>query len=440
MKNAKGPFPPAWTWWVDEAMPAWVKEHYSPKENWKGKPFSEVDARFFFRGIEDLSELFTEERGQKLPDYFAHPKFRSSYLLYYFPLQAAKFLTLFDLYPDAIEAALRHAKRGGVLRVADLGSGPGTASLALILHLMNRPELPEKIEFHWWDTSRQIMDDGKKLMELLCSSFPKLRDRVSVVMHPDSWWRASESLKPTSLIFMGHVLNETLGLLPPPPRERAVHSPEPKSDTDTDTDADTDTEDDFEIEPAKPGATPAFRSFVKLIEKMEGGGALLIEPADRRPSQLLSRIRDQILGNEILQPTAESLWGPCLHAGNCPLASGRDWCHFSIPTEIPGKWFKTFSKMLSSERTWVKFSYLWFASAKEHAPLPLRGMKRVISDPLRSTIGPGPSNVLICEPNQPGRMPLATGDKLWRGDIVEIQEPKGPRPSIPKPLDRPKRR
>src|SRR3954467_13416455 len=99
-------FPPAWLWLVDEAIPTYVKKHYSPRESWKDKPFAKEDAHFFFRGIEELSELFTEERPRNIPAYFNHPKYRSSYLLYFLPLQAAKFLTLFQMHSKAIDAAI----------------------------------------------------------------------------------------------------------------------------------------------------------------------------------------------------------------------------------------------------------------------------------------------------------------------------------------------
>ena len=77
-------FPAAWPWFIDEVIPQWVKTHYSPRESWKDKPFSKEDARFFFKGINELSQLFTEERPKGLPPYFQHPKYRSSYLLYFF--------------------------------------------------------------------------------------------------------------------------------------------------------------------------------------------------------------------------------------------------------------------------------------------------------------------------------------------------------------------
>jgi len=95
-----GYMPVSWSWFADEALPTWVKKKYSPKESWKDKPFSKEDSHFFFKGIEELSLLFTEERSKNLPPYFQHPKYRSSYLLYFLPLQAAKFSTLFQLHPQ----------------------------------------------------------------------------------------------------------------------------------------------------------------------------------------------------------------------------------------------------------------------------------------------------------------------------------------------------
>src|SRR5689334_3916352 len=115
-------FPPAWLWLVDEAIPTWVKKNYSPRDSWRDKPFSQEDAKFFFKGIEELSDLFTEERPKGMIPYFQHPKYRSSYLLYFLPLQAAKFLTLFQFYPAAIEATLDHGFKTGVIRIADLGA------------------------------------------------------------------------------------------------------------------------------------------------------------------------------------------------------------------------------------------------------------------------------------------------------------------------------
>ena len=76
---------PLWTWWLDESITSFVKRSYSPKEKWKDRPFSREDAAFFYKGVEELSDLFTQDRPKTLPDYFAHPRFRSAYFLYFLP-------------------------------------------------------------------------------------------------------------------------------------------------------------------------------------------------------------------------------------------------------------------------------------------------------------------------------------------------------------------
>lgn len=371
-------FPPAWTWLVDEAIPSYVKQYYSPKDTWKNKPFTKEDVRFFFRGIEDLSELFTEERVRGIPQYFQHPKYRSAYLLYFLPLQAAKFLTLFQNHAKAVEAALQHASKTGVLRIADIGAGPGTGSLSLLVYLLGSQESLPPIEFYLSDTNPAILKDAQRLIETLGSHFPKLREKVTVKTQVAPWWKSLNALpEQVSLTLMGHVLNESSG----PKREQ-----------------------DF--------------FWQSLLARADGGGVLMVEPAVRKSSQTLSAIRDSIFEAELLKPTAQSIWGPCLHAGRCPLAEGRDWCHFSSPIFIPGKWFKEFSVGLGSERDWVKFSYLWLASPNFPAPLPYEHSRRVISDPLN----PGQSSpqVLLCEPETPKRWNVPDRKPIHRGDMVNL--------------------
>ena len=148
----------------------------------------------------------------------------------------------------------------------------------------------------------------------------------------------------------------------------------------------------------------------------------MVEPAARRPSQFLSILRDQFIASGLVEDSPSAIWGPCLHSGRCPLAGGRDWCHFSVPARIPGNWFREFSKGLSSERQWVKFSYMWIASSDHPAPIPDSQIRRVISDPLTRDLqaASGAGNVLICEPETASRHPVNPGQPLWRGDLVRL--------------------
>ena len=439
-------FPPAWTWLIDEAIPTWVKKNYSPRETWKDKPFTQQDAHFFFKGIEGLSELLTEDRQKGIPTYLQHPKYRSGYLLYFLPLQAAKFITLFQIHSKAMEAALEHARARGVLRIADLGAGPGTASLALLAWLLGLSreqlggaDLPP-IELHWFDTQRTIMEDGKGIVEQLSASFPKLRGRVSVITHVVPWWKAPQLLPgPTSLVFLGHVLNEATGPALPKSALHAASLERQAEATEMNRelpDAEDEAYEEEELSaPDEATATEWRKLWTELFEKAEGGGVLAVEPASRRTSQHLSKLRDAFFATKILNRTAASIWGPCLHAETCPLAEGRDWCHFSVPVQVPGKWFREFSKGLGSERHWLKFSYLWLSSEDHSAPMPETKLRRVISDPLGNS-----NEVLICEPVRPGKFRFAPLKPVYRGDLVRISESREPRPMPSHRLAPPRRK
>lgn len=391
-------FPPAWPWLVDEMIPAYVKLHYSPRESWKDKPFTRDDVHFFSKGVQDLSELFGEDRPQRMPAYFQHPKFRSAYLLYFLKLQMAKFSTLFQMHSQAFEAAIEHGRKIGVLRLADLGSGPGTASLAFLLRLLQvKGEIPP-IELFWIDTNRAIMEDGQKIVLGMADQFPKLRGKVTLKIKVANWWEAPTVLgnSPSenySLIFLGHVLNEAKDI----PQKQGKQKLE--------------SEDAGDEKPTIEAIWPA------LLERAQGGGILFVEPAARSSSQFLSKLRNRLFESGAIERSSTSLWGPCLHAEMCPLSSGKDYCHFSVSTRIPGKWFAEFSKTLGSERLWLKFSYLWICAQQYPSEAHDPKHRLVISDPLTQS-----GEVLLCEPSRPGRLSTAGLGPVWRGDKLSFKK------------------
>lgn len=413
-------FPPAWTWFVDEMVPAYVKEHYSPRDSWKDKPFAKEDVRFFSKGVKDLSELFTEERPEQIPAYFQHPKFRSAYLLYFLPLQMAKFVSLFEMHAAAVQAALEHGRKQGVLRIADLGAGPGTASIGFLLRLLQARggDLPP-VELYWFDTQRAIMEDGKSLVQALSDQFPRLRGKVTVHLNTANWWDAPAALKsPMSLILLGHVMNEAKTL----PNRFQARDDDEALDLPFEPNApfgNEETEEEMELaQGEKSGAPKAPKIetvWASLLEKAHGGGVLFVEPAAKGTSQFLSRLRNRLFQTETIEKTATMLWGPCPHAETCPLSYGKDYCHFSVPTRVPGRWFAEFSKALGSERLWLKFSYLWITSKDQRAPKRNPSHKLVISDPLSKA-----GDVLICEPERPGRINTARLGPVWRGDVLQV--------------------
>ena len=379
-------FPRSWTAWVDDVVPQYVKDRYAPDARWKGRPFASSDVRFFSKGIAELSELFTEDRGKGMQGYLHHPRFRSSYLLYFLPLQAAKFLSLLKLHPKAWQAFVAEAAKSQEVHVLDLGSGPGTASFAL-LHALLEEDLREfRVHLHWVDENPAILADGRALLEAWTLKESRLKDRVRVTTYASDVWKKGPWLEfPRALTLMGNVLNEGTKI-----------------------------------------DSPIWGS---LFSSARGGGVLCVEPASKSSSQRLSRLRDHALSAELIPSEPESFWGPCFHAGACPMSEGRDWCHFSVPVRIPGRWFREFSESLASERQWAKFSYLWIASSHSgdrRAPRPRASLRRVLTDPLKDPQSRhakhkgSQSPVLLCEPGQPRKHVMRHAPRATRGFWVEL--------------------
>lgn len=394
-------FPLRWNTVLDELVPQFVKNRFSPQNSWKNKPFSQEDVTFFSKGLLELSGFFTEDReGAKLPNYFTTAKFRSSYFLYFFALQGAKFLTLFEKYPQAIEAAFAHAKKTGTLRIVDVGSGPGTASIAFLIFVLEKLAsetktaegkkitLPFRIQLEWIDHNETILKDGEQMLSELFEFLDEFEGSIDLNTQARPWWKHPKDFDfKASLVLFGNVLNES--------------------------------NDDPRI--YNSGLVP-------FLKNMDGAGILFVEPAFKSASQRISRIRDELMPHPI--------WGPCLHQEKCPLAEGRDWCHFSVPAELPGSFFKKFSIKLGSKREWLKFSFLWLAA--ESRPALKTNLVRVVSDPIRTPRG---QQNQLCTPekiswvNTPSR-------PIYRGDVISPPTPgaRTKNDSIPQPKFKPRRK
>ncbi len=369
-------FPELWTETLDQLIPAFVKSRFSPQESWKSKPFSQEDVAFFSKGLLELSDFFTEDReGSKLPNYFTTARFRSSYFLYFFALQGAKFLTLFDRYPLAVQAALNHANETGVLRIVDVGAGPGTASIAFLILILDEfkkeKKLPFKIHLHWIDHNETILKDGEIFLNQLLEHFSDYDGDIKLTTEARAWWKHPGDFKyESSLVIFGNVLNES--------------SNDPRIYT---------------------------QGLVPFLKNPQGAGVLLLEPAFRSASQKIAQIRDELMPHP--------LWGPCFHQEKCPLSEGRDWCHFSVPAELPGTFFKKFSIKLGGVRDWLKFSFVWIASKNSEkivasSPKSKLHLLRIVSDPMQTPRG---LQNQICLPERVGF--VATPKKPYhRGEVI----------------------
>jgi hypothetical protein len=361
-----------WCRIFDELLPIWVKSKYLPDARVASKPFGPNDVRFFGRSVEELSERFTTDR-EDLGDYFSHPKYRSAYALYWIPLQAAKVWTLL-MQPSS---PFQKQKTGGTLRILDLGAGPGTASLATLVAAASLTTPPSKIQIHLLDRSIPALNDG---VDWVTSAAEALDLNVEVKMHAVDLKRLdTQRLPDVDFVICANTLNEL----------SASHKLEP------------------------------------ILERFSDCalGTLWIEPAAKEPSQQLSALRALALSD-----FSQHVVSPCLHQEACPLASGRNWCHWSVGGKLPGYWFHQFSRILGSERQWLKFSHMWLKGQDTRSVSPsVSPSKKTTAAPegFRVVTDPMEGSILLCQPGEAlrSRVQDRGPNTPRRGDWVDSAVP-----------------
>lgn len=145
-------------------------------------------------------------------------------------------------------------------------------------------------------------------------------------------------------------------------------------------------------------------------------GLILVEPATHQDSRRLLTWRSQLLAD------GWHVWGPCTHAGACPLLaqSGRDWCHDRIAWEKPD-WFSALEEHLPMRNDSLAFSYLLLR--RTPPPPELRGLARLTGDLRREK---GASRQMVCRgPNREflsWQHKLGEPQELPRGALVRLAD------------------
>jgi len=269
----------------------------------------------FAEEIHRIRFWLTEARDKRPSGYMNDPRAFSGYLSYHLPLHLPE---LFWILDRTHERGLLGSPPKTVL---DMGCGPGTASLSLLLWLRSQ-NLPDPQELHLVDISKRALDTARNLL----SSFSDLRPRTykvdkgrGVGLPPSGGPRAD-------WILISHVLNEL-------------------------------------------GNGPRFREkkmqYLESLAKRHlnpGGTIFVIEPPLREPTLDLNTMRDfwvdphEVGGNVV---------APCpTHVKRCPiLLQKRGWCY----SQPPRTWARAkglapldreLEKTLVIELTNPGFSYL----------------------------------------------------------------------------------
>lgn len=356
----------------------YVKAQYFPRQA-RTPDFTVADLNFFARGVAEVSAAFTVNRAKLSKNYFNRKEFRSGYLLYF----------VLSNYPKAwqclqqIAAHTRFAGREPV-RVLDLGSGPGTASLATIDYWKaHAPTQP--LSLLAVDQNAEVLSDARRLCtgrahaRVACKSLTTMLARKNLA--------AALRHERYDIVFLMNVLNE-LGDLEE--RQRIVTAL------------------------CQHHLTP-------------DGVLIIIEPGLQRTTRDLMGLRDALFAaaTQPDEPTHLSthalanfhILAPCLHHDCCPMRAhnARDWCHFALQWNRP-KIIADLDRLIGNNKEDIKYSYLILSnSAATSNPDLHTSAYRVVSSPLRSK---GKVEILLCP---------ATGSHTYRlRRLVRLDKDRAP--------------
>jgi len=266
-----------------------------------------------------LREQLTSQRDKRFSGYMSQDRSLSAYLNYHFPLHLPELFWIF-------EQNSKHLSKASFERVLDLGAGPGTASLSLLLWMkyQNSKEKKSKIpsdpkSLHLFDVSAKALVAAEQLIQVLSNCEIKkergnLREDLSKLRNA------------YDLIILSHVLNEFGN--GPRHRERKAQLID--------------------------------RLAIDFLEP--GSHMILIEPPLREPCLDLQWLRD-LIANENLGGL--EIVGPCpTKVELCPLSfESKGWCYAQPPrTEARAlglaPWDQRLEKMATVQLTHPGFSYL----------------------------------------------------------------------------------
>jgi ribosomal protein RSM22 (predicted rRNA methylase) len=320
----------------------------------------------FQRAVLDLHEALTTNRSQDLSRYMSQASHRSAYAGYYLPLNALKFLNIFEKHHQAFSKSLPD---GWI----DYGCGPGTASLAALIYLSKNKQRPSQtIPIFLYDKESKIMTLASKLV---ASTAKNLGLPVQIqCLH-----RASDLKHSTTPnVLAGNIINELRD----------------------------------------------FKFFEAELNLEAINTVLFLEPSHRASSQKLITLRELVLDKKNseaqygLKPT-----GPCTHQQRCPLADSKHWCHFSEPMTSE-RLRRMNLAIFDNPRLWLKFSYLLLTKPRPTAASS-NLWHRAIGDVHMS--GPDHLAIDLCQPDtkrvlrlKVRAMESLVSKGLGRGALVKV--------------------
>lgn len=330
--------------------------------------------------VSDLSCLFTKERAELSCSYLEDPAVVMAYLSYFVPVNLSKIQVLLD------EMLMDQPQER--FSVLDLGSGPGTGSLA-VLDWWHQRKYPGTLSVVAVDSSPSALTHASQLWNQYChtagittAGFQRYEEDLERAV----WLAQVRPRAPFDFIILANSLNELYAGAKDPIAAR----------------------------------TSVVSQALSLLAP--SGTMMILEPALRETSRALHHMRDRLL-----QEKRCTVFSPCLHENSCPaLVNPYDWCHEERTWEPPPS-IQEIDKEVGFIKDALKFSYLLLRKDGKTITERRPDVYRVVSE-LREM--KGEKRAWLC--NEQGRHEVGRQDRLaspqneafdaWhRGALVQIE-------------------
>jgi len=330
--------------------------------------------------VSDLSRLFTKERTELSRSYLEDPAAIMAYLSYFVPVNLSKIQALLDEMPTD--------QRQNGFSVLDLGSGPGTGSMA-VLDWWHQQKRTGALNVVAVDSSPAALGQASQLWTGYChmadiktASFQRYEGNLEQVV----WLTQVRPCAPFDLIILANSLNELY-----------VGTNDPIA-----------------------ARTKFVAEALSLL--VPSGTMMILEPALRETSRALHQVRDRLL-----QEKRCTVFSPCLHENKCPaLVNPYDWCHEERAWDPPAV-IQQIDDEVGFIKDALKFSYLLLRKDGKTIVERRPDVYRVVSE-LREL--KGEKRAWLC--NEQGRHEVGRQDRLaspqneafgaWhRGALVQVE-------------------
>ncbi len=338
------------------------------------------------QSVAELSRLFTKDRAERQRSYLDEASLRAGYLAYFLPVNLAKVQALLDELP-----ALEPGERP--VTVLDVGSGPGTAALAMLDWLQQQPGArPRAVDAVVLDQSAHALREAEKFWTVYTRA-AGIADATLAPLRVDlakgRWLDVLRTQRSGGfdVIIAANVLSEVGDGMKDVIERR----------------------------------TALAEGLLSLLAPQ--GSLMIMEPALRDTSRSLHQVRDALLAKQVC-----TVYSPCLHDAPCPaLIKEGDWCH-EERSWTPPAIVAEIDQVVGFIKDALKFSYVILRKDGRTIVPRKPDLFRVVSE-LREM--KGEKRAWLC--NETGRPEIGRQDRLqsesnaavdgWhRGAIVRISE------------------